>query len=45
LASPTAVASYVMTQEIGGNAALSARVVIISTVLSAISLALAVGLF
>lgn len=45
LASPTAVASYVMTQEIGGNTALSARIVIISTILSALSLALAVGLF
>ncbi len=45
LASPTAVASYVMTQEIGGNSALSARIVIISTILSAASLALAVGLF
>ncbi len=45
LASPTAVASYVMTQEIGGNTALSSRIVIISTILSAASLALAVGLF
>ena len=45
LACPTAVASYVMTQEIGGNAPLSARIVVISTVLSAVSLALAVGLF
>ena len=45
LASPTAVASYVMTQEIGGNAPMSARIVVISTILSAASLALAVGLF
>jgi len=43
LACPTAVASYVMTQEIGGNAPLSARIVVISTILSAASLALAVG--
>lgn len=45
LACPTAVASYVMTQEIGGNAPLSARIVAISTILSAASLALAVGIF
>ena len=45
LASPTAVASYVMTQEIGGNAQMSARIVVISTILSAASLAIAVGLF
>lgn len=45
LACPTAVASYVLTQEIGGNVPLSGRIVVISTMLSAVSLALAVGFF
>ena len=45
LACPTAVASFVLTEEIGGDSPLSAKIVVVSSILSAISLALAVGLF
>ena len=44
LACPTAVASYVLTEQLGGDSALSARAVVISTVLSVASLAAVVAL-
>lgn len=45
LACPTAVASFVLTEEIGGDGPLAARIVVVSSVLSAVSLAVVVGLF
>lgn len=45
LACPTAVASFVLTEELGGDGPLAARIVVVSSVLSAISLAVVVGLF
>lgn len=45
LACPTAVGSFVLTEEIGGDSPLSAKIVVVSSIISAISLALAVGLF
>jgi len=44
LACPTAVASYVLTEQLGGDASLSAGAVVVSTVLSAVSLGVVVGL-
>jgi len=45
LACPTAVASFVLTEELGGDGPLAARIVVVSSVLSAVSLAVVVGLF
>ena len=45
LACPTAIASFVLTEELGGDGPLAARIVVISSVLSAVSLAVVVGLF
>ena len=44
LACPTAVASYVLSEQLGGDSALSAGAVVVSTVLSVISLAVVVAL-
>ena len=44
LACPTAAASYIMTDQIGGDKALAASAVVISTVLAMISLGFVVGL-
>jgi hypothetical protein len=45
LACPTAVASYVLTDQIGGDKQLAASIVVMSTILSALSLSLVVGYF
>jgi hypothetical protein len=44
LACPTAAASYVLTSQIGGDDALAANAVVISTVLAMISLSMVLGL-
>ncbi len=44
LACPTAVVSYVLTDQIGGDNALAASAVVISTILAMLSLGLVVGL-
>ena len=44
LACPTAAASYVLAQQLGGDGALAASTVVISTLLSLISLSLAIAL-
>ncbi len=45
LASPTAAVSYVMTEQLGGDGPLSAAIVVVSSVLSAISMSLVVAFF
>ena len=45
LACPTAAASYVMTEQLGGDNKLAATTVVISSLLSVISLSLVVGFF
>ncbi|MBL7134467.1 MAG: AEC family transporter [Phycisphaerae bacterium] len=44
LACPTAVASYVLTEQLGGDASLSAGAVVVSTVLSVVALGVVVTL-
>jgi hypothetical protein len=44
LACPTAVASYVLTEQLGGDSALSAGAVVVSTILSIASLAAVVAM-
>ena len=44
LACPTAIASYTLTTEIGGNPKLAASIVIISTLLAAVSLSVVVAM-
>lgn len=44
LACPTAAASYVLARQLGGDEALAASTIVISTLLSLVSLSLAVGL-
>lgn len=44
-ATPTAVASYVMAREMGGDEAMASGSIVLSTLLSALSLAVVVGLF
>jgi len=45
LACPTAVASYVVAEQLGGDEELSAAIIVVSTVLSIISLSVVIGLF
>ena len=45
LACPTAAASYIMTEQLGGDGPLSAGIVVVSSVLSAVSMSLVVGFF
>jgi len=45
LACPTAVASYIMADQLGAAGQLAATIVVLSTVLSMLSLGLVVGLF
>jgi len=44
LASPTAVASYVLSEQLGGDSALSAGAVVVSTIMSIVSLAVVVAM-
>jgi hypothetical protein len=44
LACPTAVASYVLSEQLGGDSALSAGAVVVSTILSIASLAAVVAI-
>jgi len=43
LACPTAVASYILTDQMNGDAALAATAIVLSTLMSAVSLSLVVG--
>ncbi len=45
LATPTAIASYVLVDQLGGNKEFAAKIVVISSVFSMVSLAVVVGLF
>ena len=45
MACPTAAASYVLADQLGGDRQLSASIVVVSTLLSIISLSIAVGVF
>jgi predicted permease len=45
LACPTAVTSYVVAEQLGGDEELSAAIIVVSTVLSIISLSVVIGLF
>ena len=45
LACPTAVVSYVMAEQLGGDEQLAASIVVLTTLLSVLSLSLVVGLF
>ena len=45
LACPTAVASYIMTDQLGGDRGLSAKIVVLTSILSVISLGLVVAFF
>jgi hypothetical protein len=45
LACPTAVASYVVAEQLGGDEELSAAIIVVSTILAIISLSVVIGLF
>jgi len=45
LACPTAVTSYVMAEQLGGDGKLSAAIIVVSTILSIFSLSVVIGLF
>ncbi len=45
LACPTAVTSYVVAEQLGGDEELSAAIIVVSTILSIISLSVVIGLF
>jgi len=45
LACPTAVTSYVVTEQLGGDEKLSAAIIVVSTILSILSLSVVIGLF
>jgi predicted permease len=45
LACPTAVTSYVMAEQLGGDDKLSAAIIVVSTILSIFSLSVVIGLF
>jgi len=45
LACPTAVTSYVVAEQLGGDEKLSAAIIVVSTILSIISLSIVIGLF
>jgi predicted permease len=45
LACPTAVTSYVVAEQLGGDEGLSAAIIVVSTILSIISLSIVIGLF
>jgi hypothetical protein len=45
LACPTAIASYVVAEQLGGDEELSAAIIVVSTILSIISLSIVIGLF
>ena len=45
LACPTAVTSYVVTEQLGGDDKLAAAIIVVSTILSVFSLSVVIGLF